>query len=114
MSLASLTATHRVTAKRPKNDRDLSGGVVKTWQTLHPFVSIPVTIQPLSAREQYLFAQRQVIVTHRVYTAVDVRDLRRDDRLEDQTTGRTYVMVNAFDEAGSGRVFSTEVHEQAP
>lgn len=105
MSLEHLTSTHRVKIERASWESDASGGQVKTWSTVHENVS--VSIQPTTAKERLMFAQRNIEYTNKIYSSRDL-EVVKEDRLIDLKTGTKYVVTGYADMAGRGEVFLIE------
>jgi hypothetical protein len=110
MSYGSLL-TQTVTFQRPLVSLDSSGGPSKSYTNLAGATSVPGLLQPLSAQEKLLYAQRNITVSHRLWVGSNY-GLRRDDRvLKDSEPGRYYLVVQLLDRAGQGRVFEVILKE---
>ncbi len=105
MSLESLTETNFVLIERENVAIDPSGGQLVTWTTL--FDSVPVNIQPGSARERFLFAQRQIAYNNLIYCARDY-GVQKGDRLTDVVNKIKYVVTGYANVAGQSRLFLIE------
>lgn len=108
MSLESLTQTHSIKIERKSITQDASGGNVNTWEVIHERVS--VGIQPASAKEKILFAQRQILYDNKIYSARDLA-VNKNDRVTDLKTLRQYTVVGYADQAGQDRVFCINARE---
>lgn len=108
MSLASLCNTHLVKVERQTTTIDSSGGPVLTWSTLYE--SVPVTIQPLAAREKVLWAQRQIVYSNKLYTDQNLQ-LRKEDRVTDLESGQVYVVTAWANMGGRSTAFSSDIRE---
>jgi hypothetical protein len=106
--------TQTLTFQRPTVTLDSSGAPSpKVYNNLVGATSVPGLIQPLSARERLLYAQRQVTVSHRCWVGSNY-GLRRDDRcLKDVDPSRYYLVVTLLDRAGQQRVFEVILKEVA-
>lgn len=58
---------HAVDVKRPTVTKDAMGGQSKTWTTVYS--AVPCFVQPAIATDKTLYAQKEMVVTHAVYTA---------------------------------------------
>lgn len=110
MSLESLM-THVITLERKSVSIDTSSGPVPTWITVTNFINVPATIQPLTAKDRISFAQRNIFITHRIYSYINLNP-QPSDRIYSLTTGKRYVIIGMFDQAGRDRVFAIDVREQ--
>ena len=114
MSLDSLM-THTVEVQEPTNVTDASGGTTKTFAALPGYEEVPANIQPVSARDRVIFAQRNVPITHHAYLPISV-PLERDHRLvvlSGPSSGQTLLVKTVFDMAGQGRAWKCECVEWA-
>lgn len=107
MSFASLLNSS-VTLERPTNTQDSSGGITKSWLSI---TTTPASVQPLSTKERMLFAQRQIMVTHRIYTAINLQP-QKGDRVTVPSTGQTFVIIGFMNQAGRNSVWSIDAKEQ--
>lgn len=108
MSLDALFNAY-VTLERSQVTIDASGGAVKGWLVVQE--NIPCSIQPTTAREKILFAQRQILYTNKIYFSSDI-GAKKDDRVKNPATGQVYVLVGYANQAGRDVVWCLEAREQ--
>lgn len=99
---------HRVTIKRPTASKDASGGITSTETAV--YTDLPANVQPVSASVSLLYQQRQLTVTHSVYTN-QVISARNGDRVYFGT--RTFIVTGFRDLIESDRVFVLDTYEFA-
>ncbi len=113
MSLDSLM-THLITLKRPTNTQDTSGGVTKVFNavTVNGQTTFPASVQPMRFQEKMQWAQRQIFITHVIYTTIDLGALP-GDIVTVPATSKTFVVVGFGDMAGRHEAFKIHAREQA-
>ncbi len=119
MSLDSLCTTHTITVQRETTAIDSSGGPIKTWADLAGSTNLLCSVQPTTARERALFAQRQLLFNYRVFFPQDPF-IKKADRLvvksapanEGGLVSQTLRVINFRDNAGRGRVYVAEAAGQ--
>lgn len=102
MQISDVFFNNYITLEKPSNVKDSSGGVRKTWVTVTD-TPIKAAIQPMTPREQHLYAGRQIRASHSVYIEEDPR-FKRGYRLVDQN-GKKFVIKGIVDFAGANRVY---------
>lgn len=83
MSLIGLLAQDSATVESPTFTKDGSGAPRRTFASLYS--GVPVSVDSVSSHDQEVYAQRNMVVTHRVYTrqsgiAIGHRILTSDGR----------------------------------
>ena len=111
MSIYHLCSTHVATLKRPLHTQDNAGGVLKSFQTVYPMSDIPCTIQPVSAKEREAFAQANIMMSHRLYSATDFGAQNGDYVFINNQSTPGYHIVGMYDEAGRGQLFRLDLLE---
>lgn len=113
MSLHSLCLTHRVTFQEPTITLDASAGQQRqTWADVATLTNVPCTIQPLTAKERVLYAQRQILMTDRLFLSANYASLiKRHMRIKDLSTLRYYHILNWMDQAGRRLYVSVDLLE---
>ena len=103
--------TRTVTLERPQAVvKDAAGGASRpTWLPVPGAAGIPASIQPASARDVALFAGRQLVVSHAVYTERDP-GFERGDRLL-ASDGRRFTVAGVTDTATRGALFKAVCRE---
>lgn len=109
MSLSSLlinsiSLQHKVTAIDP------SLGAQDTWTDDPVFNQIPASVQPATARERVLFAQKVINYNYRIYLDRDIQCTPRD-RVIDNSTGHVYRILNYRNVAGRDYMWEIECTE---
>lgn len=115
MSLDSICSTHTVTVERSTMTVDASSGALRTnWTAVAGLTTLPCNIQPLSGKERLAFAQKQLLMTDRIYLSGDYTSLiLRSDRLRD-STGRIFRIHFLGDAAGQSQLTKIEAQEFMP
>ena len=96
---------HRVTIKRPTASKDASGGITSTESAV--YTDLPANVQPVSASVSLLYQQRQLTVTHSVYTNQAI-SARNGDRVYFGT--RTFIVTGFRDGLTLSAAASGTVH----
>jgi hypothetical protein len=104
---------HTVDWERPYTTVDDSRGSVRTFQTER--AGIRCLIQPITGRDRLLYAQRNIVISHKIYFT-EVLDLAPGDRFYKAASGglaaKVYVVSGWFDQGGQGgRCFCVEAKE---
>jgi hypothetical protein len=107
VSLSSLLV-NLVTIQRKTSTIDAAAGESVSWTS--DLTPLPASVQPISAREAMLYAQRNVRVSHHIFFDQDPQVTLRD-RIQDNASGKLYRIVNLFDMAGRGVAWRVEVLE---
>lgn len=95
MSLSSLLI-NSCSIERPTFSRDTAGGPVSSYKLISP--NIATSIQPRGGKAMFMFAGRQIFISHRFYFDADV-GIKRGDRLKDPS-GQYYIVHNYSEMAG--------------
>lgn len=103
--------TDTVTLERPFIILDeLAGSKRETWNPVPGSQNIPASIQPVSSQVRQEFASRQIIITHRIYTRVDLKP-QRGDRIRPNKGSVVYLITGFFNQAGRDQVYLIEARE---
>lgn len=105
MSLATLL-NDSVTVQRKSPTRDTSGGQVEAFAAVAALSNLQAAVQPYRGEARRSIGQRQVFVTHHVYLLTD--GVLRGDKLVNDATGDSYLVLGFFDEGGKGRLWRAE------
>lgn len=70
MSGIATLLTYSFTLQRSVQTQDASGGVSRTWSDV--LQNVPLSVQPASARTVTNYAIRQQVVSHKLYTNIDM------------------------------------------
>jgi len=101
-----------ISLERPVNSQDSSGGILKGFESVNGFQDVAASIQPLRTEEKNsIFAQRQILVTHRIYTAIDMKS-QKGDRCRVPETNQIFILIGMRDQAGRHQVYSMDAREQ--
>lgn len=113
MSLVSLCTTHTITVERSPSSRDSSGAPkYQEWAAISGLSDLFASVQPMSSSERMLFAQRNLVLTHKVYLPGNYTTLiKKQDRVKDVNSGKIYTISGIFDVAGRGELTMLEVRE---
>lgn len=99
-----------ITVERAKIVKDITGGPKREiWEVVCSNIS--AAIQPITSNIQHQFGQRQMINTHRIYTAKNLA-IQRGDRIRTSCPARMFVVTGVLDQGGRQRIFSVDVREQ--
>lgn len=99
-----------ITVERAKITKDITGGAKRElWEVVYSNIS--AAIQPINSDIQHQFGQRQMINSHRIYTAKHLA-IQRGDRIRTFNPARMFVVTGVLDQGGRQRVFSVDVREQ--
>ncbi len=112
MSIDSMCSTHSVSVERPQTTQDSSGGTKReSWAPVSGLYNIPANIQAYSGKERLQFAQRQLLMTDKIFLSGDYSTLiQRSDRLRD-STGRIFRIITITDVGGQRRLTKIEGQE---
>jgi hypothetical protein len=103
----------RVTLERPVITIDASSGSKReTWETVPGSDNIPASVQPVSSKVQQQYASRQIVITHQIFTGIDMHP-KRGDRVRLVGLGTYYLVTGFFNQAGKNKVFMIEGREVA-
>lgn len=92
--------------ERPIFLKDTAGGpITSSFQTIA--TDIATSIQARGGRAIFMFAGRQIFITHRFYFDADV-GIKRGDRLKDPV-GQYYIVHNYSEMAGRGVLWIADV-----
>ena len=97
MSLAALIGEDVITVQRQTASKDSSGGVARTWTDT--YVDVPCRVEDASASAMQIYAMRQMVVTHRLFTQQSGIGMK--DRIK-TSDGRTLVVEDALKRRGIG------------
>lgn len=102
MSIASLCRTHRVTFESPTTVKDAAGGTTReNWTAVNNLTNLLCTIQNVSHKERFLFAQRNILLTSIIYLPRIYTDsIERRYRIRDLDSNRLFKIHSYADEAG--------------
>jgi len=105
MSLTSLLIT-TITVQQQTTSQDSSGGATRTWANVTGSVNVKADIQPASGQLRRRYEQRQLFVTHTIYTAADIA-VKPNMRI---TSGaRTFIVLGYENPIRPGQPFVTHV-----
>jgi len=85
-------------------------GADDVWADDAVFVQIPASVQPATARERVLFAQKVINYNYCIYLDRDVQCTPRD-RVVDTSTGHYYRILNYRNVAGRSYLWVIECTE---
>lgn len=104
-----LISSIRVLRKTPA--KDLAGGQVESFAVLVGKDNLTASVQPTDGKAMLIQGQRQVLITHRIYIK-DVSEIQRGDVIQDNGTGKRFVVHGVEDMAGRstvGRIQCVEI-----
>lgn len=112
MSLDTLCSTHLITVERPTTTVDSSAGTKRdNWLPVPRLTNLPANIQAYSGKERLQFAQRQLLMTDKIFLAGKYDTLiQRSDRIKD-SSGRIFRLITLTDVGGQGRLTKIEAQE---
>lgn len=101
----------KITLERSVITLDSSAGSKREdWKPIKGSENILASIQPVSTLLRHEYASRQIIITHQIYTSVDLKPKRGDRiRLENSTT--YYVVTGFINVASRNKLFMIEGKE---
>lgn len=111
MSLSSLL-NGSISVQHRKSPEDSSLGVTEIWTTDPVFNQVPASVQPSTAKERILFAQKVINYNYCIYLDQDIRVTPRD-RIVDNSTGKFYRIQNYRNAAGRSYLWVVECTEMA-
>lgn len=103
MSFQSLLNS-RVNVFRKNPIKDTSGGQLPQFSCVANLVNLPACIQPKTGSAPISLGQRQVFLTHSIYTSSDY-GVERGWKLVNPTTGHSYIVHGIVDMGGQTRCF---------
>lgn len=110
--LSPFLLNKKVTLERSVITLDSSAGSKReNWKPITGSENIPASIQPVSTLLRQEYASRQIIITHQIYTSVDLKP-KRGDRLRLENTTTYYVITGFMNIASRGKLFMIEGKEQ--
>lgn len=109
--LSSHLLNKKITLERAIVTIDSSAGSKREqWEPVHGSENIPASIQPISTLLRQEYASRQIIITHQIFTKVDMKP-KRGDRLKLQDSSVYYVITGFKNVANRDKVYMIEGKE---
>ncbi len=110
--LSPFLLNKKVTLERSVITLDASAGSKReNWKAVTGSENISASIQPVSTLLKQEYASRQIIITHQIYTSVDLKP-KRGDRVRLENTNTYYVVTGFMNIASRNKLFMIEGKEQ--
>lgn len=101
-----------ITLERSVITLDSSAGSKReNWKPIKGSENIPASIQPVSTLLRQEYASRQIIITHQIYTRVNLNP-KRGDRVRLDNSNTYYVVTGFMNVASRNKLFMIEGKEQ--
>lgn len=112
--LSSHLLNKLITLERAIITLDSSAGSKREkWESVPGSENIPASIQPISTLLKQEYASRQIIITHHIFTKVDLGP-KRGDRIRLQDSPIYYIVTGFKNVASRNQVFMIEGKEMTP
>lgn len=109
--LSPFLLNKKVTLERSVITLDSSAGSKREdWRSITGSENIPASIQPVSTLLKQEYASRQIIITHQIYTSVDLKP-KRGDRIRLVNSTTYYVVTGFINVASRNKLFMIEGKE---